>query len=77
QITRTQDTTVEGDRITITRRQFDARLARTQGVPSGPLFGKLVAGESVTLPDGRTVTPEMVTKTVLSTIHIPGLENYS
>ena len=75
--TRTQDTTVEGDRITITRRQFDARLARTQGVPSGPLFGKLVAGESVTLPDGRTVTPEMVTKTVLSTIHIPGLENYS
>ncbi|MDE2518592.1 MAG: D-tyrosyl-tRNA(Tyr) deacylase [Methanocorpusculum sp.] len=77
QITRTQGTTVEGDRITITRRQFDARLARTQGVPSGPLFGKLVAGESVTVPDGRTVTPEMVTKTVQSTIHIPGLENYS
>lgn len=77
QITRTQGTTVEGDQITITRRQFDARLARTQGVPSGPLFGKLVAGESVTLPDGRTVTPEMVTKTVQSTIHIPGLENYS
>jgi len=77
QITRTQGTTVEGDQITITRRQFDTRLARTQGVPSGPLFGKLVAGESVTLPDGRTVTPEMVTKTVQSTIHIPGLENYS
>lgn len=77
QITRTQSTSVEGDRITITRRQFDAQLARTQGVPSGPLFGKLVAGESVTLPDGRTVTPEMVTKTVQSTIHIPGLENYS
>lgn len=77
QITRTQGTTVEGDQITITRRQFDTRLARTQGVPSGPLFGKLVAGESVTLPDGRTVMPEMVTKTVQSTIHIPGLENYS
>ena len=77
QITRTQGTAVEGDRITITRRQFDARLARTQGVPSGPLYGKLVAGEPVTLPDGRTVTPEMVTKTVQSTIHIPGLENYS
>ncbi|MCQ2355777.1 MAG: hypothetical protein MJ014_01970, partial [Methanocorpusculum sp.] len=77
QITCTQGTTVEGDQITITRRQFDARLARMHGVPSGPLFGKLVAGESVTLPDGRTVTPEMVTKTVQSTIHIPGLENYS
>ncbi|MDU9376155.1 hypothetical protein McpSp1_07470 [Methanocorpusculaceae archaeon Sp1] len=77
QITRRQGTTVEGDLITITRRQFDARLARMQGVPSGPLFGKLVAGESVTLPDGRTITPEMVTNTVRSTIRIPGLENYS
>ncbi|HJJ98727.1 MAG TPA: D-tyrosyl-tRNA(Tyr) deacylase [Methanocorpusculum sp.] len=77
QITRTQGTTVESDQITITRRQFDARLARTQCVPSGPLFGKLAAGESVILPDGRTVTPDMVTKTVQSIIHIPGLENYS
>ncbi|MDR3102550.1 MAG: D-tyrosyl-tRNA(Tyr) deacylase [Methanocalculaceae archaeon] len=77
QIIYTQGAAVEGDRIIITRRQFDARLARTQGVLSGPLFGKLAAGESVTLPDGRTVTPEMVTKTVQSTIHIPGLENYS
>lgn len=74
QITRTQGTTVEGDRITITRRQFDAQLARMQGVPSGPLYGSLVAGEPVTLPDGRTVTPEMVTKTIRSTIRIPGLE---
>jgi D-aminoacyl-tRNA deacylase len=77
QITRTQGTTVEGNHIIITSRLFDSRLARTQGVPSGPLFGKLAAGESVKLPDGRTVTPEMVTKTVQSTIHIPRLENYS
>ncbi|MDV0443903.1 D-aminoacyl-tRNA deacylase [Methanorbis rubei] len=77
QITRRQGTTVEGDLITITRLQFDAQLARMQGVPSGPLFGKLVAGEPVTLPDGRTITPEMVTKTIRSTLRIPGLENYS
>jgi D-aminoacyl-tRNA deacylase len=77
QITRTQDTTVEGDQIIIIRQQFDASLARMQGVPSGPLFGKLVAGESVTLPDGRMITPDMVTKMIRSTIHIPGLENYS
>ncbi len=77
QITRTKGTTVEGNRITITRRQFEPGLARTLGLRSGPLYGKLAAGESVTLPDGRTITPDMVTTTTQSTIHIPGLENYS
>lgn len=77
QITRTQDSLVEGDQITITRRQFDPELARTLGVPSGPLYGQLVAGKPVTLPDGRTITPEMVTTVVKTSIKIPGLENYS
>jgi D-aminoacyl-tRNA deacylase len=77
QITRTQDTMVEGDDITIIRRQFDPKLARSLKVPSGPLYGQLVAGIPVTLPDGRTITPEMVTKVVRTSIKIPGLENYS
>ena len=77
QITRTQDSLVEGDHITITRRQFDPGLARMLGVSSGPLFGQLVAGKSVTLPSGRTITPDLVTKVVKISIKIPGLEHYS
>lgn len=68
---------MEGDQITITRRQFDPGIARTLGVPSGPLYGQLAAGSSVDLPDGRTITPDMVTKVVRKSIKIPGLENYS
>lgn len=74
QITRTQDCLVEDDRLTITRRQFDAGLARKFGIPSGPLFGSLAAGKEVTV-NGKTVTPEMVTKVTTTTIKIPGLEN--
>jgi len=73
-ITRTQDSVVDGNVITITRRQFDARLARNLGIRSGPLFGQLTAGKSVTLEDGRTVTPEMVTEKTRVSITIPGLE---
>ncbi|MDO5843802.1 MAG: D-aminoacyl-tRNA deacylase [Methanocorpusculum sp.] len=74
QITRTQDCLVEDDKLTITRRQFDAESARNFGVPSGPLFGSLAAGKEVTV-NGKTVTPEMVTKVTTTTIKIPGLEN--
>ncbi|HJJ42189.1 MAG TPA: D-tyrosyl-tRNA(Tyr) deacylase [Methanocorpusculum sp.] len=74
QLTRTQDCLVEGDSIVVTRRQFDAGSARKTGVPSGPMYGILAAGKSVTLEDGRTITPEMVTKTIKTTIKIPGLE---
>lgn len=77
QITRTQDTVVDGDTLTITRRQFDARLARTLGVPSGPLYGRLSAGETVILSDGKQITPEMVTKVIQTSIKIPGLEENS
>ena len=75
QITRTQDCVVDGDIITITRRQFDAKLARTLGIPSGPIFGKLSKGETVTLPDGRTITPDEVMMVTQTSIQIPGLEN--
>ncbi len=68
---------MEGDQITIASRQFDPVLARTLGVPSGLLYGQLVAGKPVTLPDGRMITPDMVTKVVRTSIKIPGLENYS
>jgi ribonuclease Z len=37
--------------------RFDVDKARLLGVPDGPLFGKLKAGEAVTLPDGRTISP--------------------
>jgi ribonuclease Z len=38
--------------------RFDVDAARARGVPEGPLFGRLKAGQVVTLPDGTTVSPE-------------------
>lgn len=75
QITRTQDCEIDEDIITITRRQFDAKLARTLGIPSGPIFGRLSKGETVTLPDGRTIQPDEVMMVTKTSIQIPGLEN--
>jgi ribonuclease Z len=40
--------------------RFDLAAARRLGVPEGPMFGKLQAGESVQLPNGAVVSPSDV-----------------
>lgn len=35
--------------------RFDVERATALGIPSGPLYGKLKRGETVTLPDGRMI----------------------
>lgn len=42
------------------RRPFLVEKAEALGVPAGPERRRLVAGESVTLPDGRVVHPDQV-----------------
>ena len=40
--------------------RFDVAAADELGVPSGPERGRLQAGEPVSLPDGRVITPQQV-----------------
>lgn len=40
--------------------QFQIEEARRQGIPPGPLYGRLQSGESVTLRDGRVIEPGQV-----------------
>ena len=47
---------VEEDRLG----RFDPERARELGVPEGPLWGKLQRSQSVTLDDGRVVSPETI-----------------
>ena len=42
------------------KRPFLAEKAETLSIPQGPWRRDLVNGQSVTLPDGRTITPDMV-----------------
>jgi len=39
---------------------FNLERAEELEIPRGPLYGKLQHGESITLGDGRTITPDMV-----------------
>ena len=48
------------DDVVVARQQvFDAEKASTLGVPEGPAFGRLAAGEAVEV-DGETIPPEVV-----------------
>ncbi len=40
--------------------RFDVQAADALGVPPGPERGALQRGESITLPDGQTITPDKV-----------------
>jgi ribonuclease Z len=40
--------------------RFDKPKALQLGIPEGPLFSKLQRGETISLKDGRTITPDMV-----------------
>jgi ribonuclease Z len=40
------------------RGRFDVALARSLGIPEGPLWGRIHKGETVALDDGRVIAPE-------------------
>lgn len=42
------------------RGRFDPELARSLGIPEGPLWGRIHRGESITLDDGRVIAPEIL-----------------
>ena len=41
----------------IRKGRFNPDLARARGIPEGPLWGRIHKGETITLPDGRVITP--------------------
>lgn len=52
------------------RRPFLVEKAEALGVPAGPERGRLVAGETITLADGRTIAPDMVLGDVISGVKL-------
>jgi ribonuclease Z len=40
--------------------RFNPDRAREMGIPEGPLWGQIHRGQSVELPDGRTISPEQL-----------------
>jgi D-aminoacyl-tRNA deacylase len=69
-------TATERDYLIITKVRFDPKKARDLGIPQGPYYKKLAAGNTVEI-DGRVVTPDMVASGSEVRIHIPGLEKFS
>jgi D-tyrosyl-tRNA(Tyr) deacylase len=65
------DVELEGQRLVITEERFDPQRARKLGIPPGPLYGRLSKGKEIVV-EGRTITPEMVTKTVKTRISLEG-----
>ncbi|WP_181391583.1 D-aminoacyl-tRNA deacylase [Methanospirillum lacunae] len=61
----------DGDCLIITKEKFDPGKAASLGIPPGPLFGRLMAGE-VVLHEGREITPSMVKRMTEKKICIPG-----
>src|SRR5205085_8023820 len=47
---------VEEDR----KGRFNPDLARELGIPEGPMWGQIHRGQSVTLPDGRSIEPSLL-----------------
>jgi D-aminoacyl-tRNA deacylase len=75
-IIRSKEITVtEKDTLILHKVRFDPRKARELGVPSGPAFKQLVAGQAIEI-NGRLITPEMVSSRSEIMIHIPGLEKF-
>jgi D-aminoacyl-tRNA deacylase len=71
-----ESTATENDYLVIRKVRFDPGKARELGVPAGPAYRQLAAGQAVEL-DGRVISPDRVSVTTETRIHIPGLENYS
>jgi D-aminoacyl-tRNA deacylase len=69
-------TATEKDTLIIRKVRFDPRKARELGVPAGPSYKHLVAGQAVEI-DGRMICPDMVSSCSEIKIHIPGLEKFS
>src|SRR5208337_3822374 len=71
-----ESTATENDYLVIRKVRFDPGKARELGVPVGPAYRQLAAGQAVD-HDGRVITPDRVSVITETRIHIPGLENYS
>ncbi|HWS21722.1 MAG TPA: D-tyrosyl-tRNA(Tyr) deacylase, partial [Methanoregula sp.] len=69
-------TATEKDTLIIHKARFDPHKARNLGVPAGPSYKHLVAGQVVEI-DGRMITPDMVSSCSEIKLHIPGLEKFS
>jgi D-aminoacyl-tRNA deacylase len=65
------DCRFEGDCLIITGQKFDTEKARVLGVPAGPAYGRLMAGEVVEVLNS-VITPAMVMSTTEKWICIPG-----
>jgi D-aminoacyl-tRNA deacylase len=64
----------EGDAVHVSERAFDPEKAHTLGVPEGPKFGRLSAGEPVDV-DGETIPPEAVRVERDRTFAVPAFDD--